>query len=100
METDDIWGLSEGADEIEMVLQIFGSAVTRTTLAVLPLLLPGFGYKAGDIFFVQSEGAGAFLTVGENPLPAPVSQIALDCLAEHFLDRALLLLWRCPNFRN
>ena len=58
---------------------------------LMPLLLPGFGYEAGNIFFAQAEGAGTFLTVGENPLPAPVSQVALDCLAEHFLDQGVFI---------
>ena len=76
------------------------SAVTPITLAVLALLLAEFGYEAGNVFFAQPEGAGALFTIGENPLPAPVSQVALDRLAEHFLGGTLLLVRRRLNFRD
>jgi hypothetical protein len=64
------------------------------------LLAPGFSYETGNIFLAQAEGAGAFLTIGEDPPPTPVSEVTLDRLAEHFLDRTLLLVCRCLDFRD
>jgi hypothetical protein len=76
------------------------SAATPTTLAAWLLLAPGFSYEAGNIFLAQAESADAFPTIGEDPLPTPISEVTLDRLAEHLLDRTLLLVCRCLDFRD
>jgi hypothetical protein len=90
------------AFEHSIIVGVFlhNEAATPITLAAWLLLAPGFSYEMGNIFLAQAEGAGAFFTVGEDPLPTPVSEVTLDRLAEHFLDRTLLLVRRCLNFRD
>jgi hypothetical protein len=70
------------------------SAVTPITLAALPAFIAGLVYKEWDIFLAKTEGAGALLAIRENSLPASVSQITLDCLADHVLGRALVFARR------